>query len=106
MQKDEIVLQFIAEGGSIEIIKSHIENNPVFFLTINECAFGKDENRITKIKHSTFVRAFASLDEKYQWYDMHINSIKECYKEIMHLKLVEHRQKSSFDEERYRYAGR
>lgn len=35
---------------------------------------------------------------------MFLDFVEECYKEILRVKLVEHRQKSSFDKELYQYA--
>jgi hypothetical protein len=106
MQKDEIVLQFFAEGGSIEIVKSYIADKPVFILSINERAFDESENKTSQKSYTTFGRAFASLNKIYPWCYLHLDFVKECYKEILRLKLVEHRQNSSLDEERYQYAGR
>lgn len=65
----------------------------------------KFDNHIEWRDFKTFAQAFKELNKKYQWYYLHLQNISERYKEIIRLKLVEHRQKSSFDEERYFYVG-
>lgn len=98
--KEEILLEFLGEGGSVKIVKVSNEDKNVFRLITEENTF---DNRSTNSDFKTFVQAFKELDKKYQWYYLHLQSISERYREIIRLKLVEHRQKSNFDEERYFY---
>lgn len=98
--KEEILLEFLGEGGSIKIVKVGNEDKNVFRLITEENTFDS-HNKVSDFK--TFVHAFKELDKKYQWYYLHLQSVSERYREIIRLKLVEHSQKSSFDEERYFY---
>ena len=98
--KEELLLEFLGEGGSIRIVKVSSEDKNIFRLITEENTF---DNHSKGSDFKTFVQAFKELDKKYQWYYLHLQSVSERYREIIRLKLVEHRQKSSFNEERYFY---
>ncbi len=100
--KDEIMLSLLGEGGSIKIVKTIIEDKPVFIIETEENLHGTELKKSNKL-YSTFVSAFKVLDKKYDWYYLHLDFVEERYKEILRLKLVEHRQKSSFNEELHDY---
>lgn len=100
--KEELLLEFLGEGGSVKIVKVSSEDKNVFRLITEENTF---DTHSKDVDFKTFVQAFKELDKKYQWYYLHLQSVSERYREIIRLKLVEHRQKSNFDEERYFYVG-
>lgn len=102
--QQKTVLSFFGEGGSVQIIKTTIENKPAFIIQTEESLH--DESSKKSKPCSTFTRAFKAFDKKYNWVYLHLDFVEERYKEILRLKLVEHRQKSSFDEELYQSAER
>lgn len=95
MQQDKLVLSFLGEGESVQIFKTFSTKSQGRFIlkTTTQQEYFK-----------TFVRAFKRIDKDYPWYYLHLDFLEECYKEILRVKLVEHRQKSSFNKELYQYA--
>lgn len=91
MEQEKLVLSFLGEGESIQVFKTLPNPKGSFIL--------KTTTRREYFK--TFVRAFKQIDKDYPWYYLHLDFVEECYKEILRVKLVEHRQKSSFNKEMY-----
>ncbi|MBS1572183.1 MAG: hypothetical protein JST62_07315 [Bacteroidetes bacterium] len=94
MEQEAVVLSFLGEGESIQVFKASPTPQGSFILKTT-----------TRREHfKTFVRAFKRIDKDYPRYYLHLDFVEECYKEILRVKLVEHRQKSSFNKELYQYA--
>jgi len=103
MKNTVTVLNFLGEGGSIEIIKVNEEDKSYFVLSTNESFWKDDKINSTQKVYPTFIRAFKELDKKYPWYYLHLESVVERYKEVINIKLAEHRKKTTFNHETYQH---
>lgn len=106
MGKGEVVLSFLAEGGSISIVRVIIDDKDVFIMKTNEMAFDEMFCLPRREQYPTFSKAFAAIDKSYTWDRLHLEYVKERYKELLCIKLVKRCRKPGFDWEWFDYTKR
>lgn len=94
-QKEEIVFEVLAEGGSFSITKTKSETGYKFHYEHNEFD-PTDEGLDVAIKreYDSFDIPFRSINQKYNWYKLHLETVHPDYRIYATEKLIEKLNKS------------
>ena len=86
----EIVFEVLAEGGSISIERA--ENPEIgfdYFLKTQEAEIIDDETPVNQTNvFDNFYEPFGKINQKYAWYNLHLNYIDEDFSEYATEELV------------------
>ena len=86
----EIVFEILGEGGDISIQRIRDKNGEKFFYHHNEMDLtdeGRDVNEIGM--YQTFEQPFNLINERYPWFQLHLQTVSEEYKNFVLEELIQ-----------------
>ena len=99
--ENELVLEVLAEGGSLKIERKYTgENNGFdYFLHHNEMDASESGLGVNKTSvFDNFYEAFDVINKKYPWYNLHLSFVDEDFREYVADELVKKLNKKSIEE--------
>jgi hypothetical protein len=92
--KQEIIIEFLAEGGSVTLFIDYSSKDPMYGLAVNESMHDSFVNK----KYNTIHAAFKAL-QKYPWHWFYPGQINPAYKTMIALHLLKQLQSAKDDGE-------